>query len=208
MPDKADYAPGEKLKLQINTDRVGSTVLLFARPTNGLYQKPKVIRLDGKSTVQEIEVVKRDMPNFFVEAVTVADGRVYTETRDVAVPPEKRVLNVEVIPSSAEYKPGQKAKVKVKLTDFFGKPYVGSTVVAIYDKSVEYISGGSNVPEIRKFFWDWRRHHNPQTESNLGAYFQNLIPPNTLGMGDLGVFGQSVADEAEGGDAGRRIRHF
>ena len=87
VPDKADYAPGDKLKLQINTDRAGSTVLLFARPTEGVYLKPTLIPMDGKSTVREIEVVKGDMPNFFVEAVTVADGRVYTETREIVVPP-------------------------------------------------------------------------------------------------------------------------
>jgi len=40
-----------------------------------------VIRLDGKSTVEEIGVVQKDMPNFFVEAVTIADGRIYTETK-------------------------------------------------------------------------------------------------------------------------------
>ena len=62
--------------------------------------------------------------------------------------------------------------MKIKLTDSAGKPFVGSTVVAIYDKSVEYISGGSNVPEIKEFFWKWRRHHNPQTESQPGA----LVP--------------------------------
>ncbi len=95
MPDKADYAPGDKVKLQINTDRTDSTVLLFARPTNGVYLKPTLIHLDGKSTVREIEVVKRDMPNFFVEAVTIADGRVYTETHEIVVPPENRVLNIE-----------------------------------------------------------------------------------------------------------------
>ena len=74
--------------------------------------------------------MQKDMPNFFVEAVTVADGRVHTEMREVVVPPEKRVLNVEVLPSQTEYKPGQKATVKVKLTDFIGKPFVGSTVVS------------------------------------------------------------------------------
>ena len=56
-------------------------MLLFVRPANGVYLPPKVLRLDGKSTVEEIEVVKKDMPNFFVEAVTVADGKVYTETQ-------------------------------------------------------------------------------------------------------------------------------
>ena len=104
-------------------------------------------------------------------------------------------MNVEIQPSKEAYKPGEKAKVKIKLTDLAGQPFVGSTVVAIYDKSLEYISGGSNVPDIKEFFWKWRRSHNPQTESSLGRWFQNLIRPNTIGMGDLGVFGGEVAEE-------------
>jgi alpha-2-macroglobulin len=194
VPDKADYAPGDKVKLQVNTDRADGTVLLFLRPTNGVYQPPQVIRLDGKSTIQQFEVTRRDMPNFFVEAVTVADGRVHSETKQIVVPPEKRVLNVEVLPSATEYRPGQKAKVKVRLTDYFGKPFAGTTALAIYDKSVEYISGGSNVPEIKDFFWKWQRHHNPQGESNLGGTSGNLVPPGKVGMSDLGVFGATVAD--------------
>ena len=194
IPDKREYAPGEMVKLQINTDRTGGTVLLFSRPANGVYLPPKVIRLDGKSTVEEIGVVKKDMPNFFVEAVTIADGRVYTEMKEIVVPPEKRVLNVEIQPSKDAYKPGEKAQVKIKLTDFSGQPFVGSTVVAIYDKSVEYISGGSNVPEIKEFFWKWRRQHNPQTESSLERWFQNLVPPKAVAMSDIGVFGGPMAD--------------
>jgi uncharacterized protein YfaS (alpha-2-macroglobulin family) len=197
IPDKREYAPGETVKLQINTDRLGGTVLLFTRPTNGIYLQPKVIRLEGKSTVEEIGVAKKDMPNFFVEAVTIADGRVYTEVKEIVVPPEKRVLNVALKPSSEAYKPGQQAKVEIKLTDFSGEPFVGSTVVAIYDKSVEYISGGSNVADIKEFFWKWRRHHHPQTEDNLDRYFGNLVPKGAKGMNDIGVFGATVAEEMD-----------
>ncbi len=197
IPDKADYAPGDKVRLQINTDRSGGAVLLFLRPANGVYLPPKIIHLDGKSTVYEIEVTKKDMPNFFVEAVTVADARVHTETKEIVVPPEKRVLTVDIEPSSETYKPGERAKVKIRLKDFFGKPFVGSTVVAIYDKSLEYISGGSNVPEIKAFFWKWRRRHHPQTESNLGRYFHNLVAKGAKAMNNLGVFGATVADEID-----------
>ncbi|MCL4192182.1 MAG: alpha-2-macroglobulin, partial [Thermoguttaceae bacterium] len=187
--------PGEKVQLLINTDRADATVLLFVRPANGIYLPPRVVRMDGKSTIQEIEVSQKDMPNFFVEAVTIADGKVHQVAKEIVVPPEKRVLTVEVEPSSESYRPGQDAKVKLKLADFEGKPFVGSTVVAIYDKSVEYISGGSNVPEIKEFFWKWRRHHHPQTEHNLQRGSGNIVPPNEKGMSDLGAFGATVALE-------------
>ncbi len=54
-------------------------MLLFLRPSNGIYLQPKVLRLKGKSAVEEIAVAKKDMPNFFVEAVTIAGGKLYSE---------------------------------------------------------------------------------------------------------------------------------
>ncbi len=197
ITDKRDYAPGDKVKLMVNTDRTGGTVALFLRPANGVYLPPKIIRLDGKSTVAEVVVTKKDMPNFFIEAFTISGGQLFEETREVIVPPEKRVLNVEVLPSAERYEPGAPAKVKVKLTDFAGEPFVGSTVITVYDKALEYISGGSNVPEIRDFFWKWRRHHRRNTEFNLNRWYGNIIRKDTLGMGFIGVFGASLADDAD-----------
>ena len=54
VPDKREYAPGDKVNLMINTDLGGGTVVLFLRPSNGIYLAPKVLRLKGKSTVYEI----------------------------------------------------------------------------------------------------------------------------------------------------------
>ena len=103
------------------------------------------------------------------------------------------MLNVAVEPSRTEYRPGQKSTVAVKLTDPAGKPFVGTTVLAIYDKAVEYISGGSNVPEIKAFFWKWRRTHYPQLETNLTWSCGNLVRTGEKWMNDLGVFGMLPA---------------
>jgi uncharacterized protein YfaS (alpha-2-macroglobulin family) len=205
ITDRREYQPGDTVKLLINTNQTDGTVLLFVRPTNGVYLPPRVVRIKGKSTVEEIAVVQKDMPNFFVEALTVHGGRVHSEMREVVVPPEKRVLNVEVMPSLPEYKPGQKATVKVRVTDFFGKPFSGSTVLTVYDRSVEYISGGSNVPEIKEFFWKWRRHHYPNTEASLNRSSGQLLKQHERGMADLGMFGATVINEmtrAGGGPGG------
>ena len=95
--DKKEYAAGEKVKLMVNADRAGSTVLLFVRPSNGVYLVPKVIRLQGKLAIEEVDVGMKDMPNFFVEVLTVANARVYTDVREVIVPPADRVLDVTVM---------------------------------------------------------------------------------------------------------------
>jgi uncharacterized protein YfaS (alpha-2-macroglobulin family) len=138
------------------------------------------------------------MPNFFLEAMTVSAGRVHHAVKEIVVPPEKRILNVAISPSAEIYKPGEDAKVDIQLTDFTGENFQGSTVVAIYDKAVEYISGGSNVPDIKEFFWKWRRRHNPSHQTNLQRWFQNMNLPRAMGMGDLGMFGGSVADDLDG----------
>ena len=93
IPERKEYQPGETLRLLINTNQVNSTVLLFVRPSNGVYLPPKVVHLRGKSTVEEIGIVPRDMPNIFVEALTVADGKVHDEAREIAVPPESRIVD-------------------------------------------------------------------------------------------------------------------
>ena len=195
VPDRREYQAGDKVALQINTNRAGAAVLLFSRPSGGIYLPPKLVQLTGKSAIVEIDVMAKDSPNFFVEAVTVHGGKVHTVTRELFVPPVKRVLNVEVVPSSEVYLPGQAANILLKLTDQQGEPYVGSIVLSIYDKALEYISGGSNVADIREFFWKWRRSHRPHEETNLERSSQSLVKPNQPTMQNLGVFGATVVDE-------------
>jgi uncharacterized protein YfaS (alpha-2-macroglobulin family) len=194
VPDRKEYHPGETLRLLINTNQPGSTVLLFVRPVNGIYLPPKLVFLQGKSTIEEIGIVPRDMPNIFVEALTISGGKVHSEAREIAVPPESRMVNVAIEPAATSYRPGQKATLKLKLTAPDGKPFLGSTVLTVYDKSIEYISGGSNVPEIREVFWKWKRNHYPQTDASLARWFSNQVGPGEVAMSDLG----EIAEIQEG----------
>ncbi len=196
--EQAEYNPGDKVRVLINTNRLDATVLLWIRPANGVYQgKPVVLRLKGKSTVHEIPVSSDDMPNFFVEATTISGAKWHQVMREIVVPPVQRVLNVAIEPSSEQYLPGAEATVRLKLTDLNGEPFVGALVMTMYDRAIEYISGGSNVPEMREFFWKWRRHHHPQAETSLGRWSNNLVKSGQKWMADIGVFGFMSADAQE-----------
>ena len=197
IPDQRNYQPGEEIALRINTNRVGSTVLLFVRPESGVYPQPRLVKLNGKSTLVKIKVDKPDAPNFFIEAITISAARVHTVVKQIAVPPQKRMLNVEVAPSTEAYQPGQEARVKIRLTDLAGEPFVGETVITVYDKSVEYIAGGSNVGDIREHFWSWRRQHYPGGDTNLDLSGRNLTPRNHPTMEHLGIYGYHILPSRE-----------
>jgi uncharacterized protein YfaS (alpha-2-macroglobulin family) len=195
IPDKKEYRPGETVNLLINTDQADSTVLLFTRPVNGICQPPQVLHLRGQSMLVPITVSQADMPNFFLEALTIRNGQIHSQLREIIVPPESRVLKMDLLPEEAVSAPGKNVKVRLRLTDLDGAPFVGATVVTMYDRALEYISGGSNVSEIRAFFWKWRRRHSARTLSNLDRTFRNLLRRGELAMRPLGAFGHLDADQ-------------
>ncbi len=209
ITEKQEYQPGEKVQLQINTNKPDSTVLLFVRPMNGLCSKPIVLRMKGKSTVHEIAIERTDMPNIFVEAITIADGKVHSEMREIVVPPEQRIANVEVIPSAERYRPGEEATVKLKLTDLEGQPFVGNTVLSVYDASLEYIAA-SSIPEIRSFFWNVRRQHHGSIYSTLqrgsaAVYRDNEVTMQILYGNDPSMDSGGGMMGGFGGGGGRRM---
>lgn len=204
IPDKKEYRPGDTVNLLVNVDQPDSRVWLFIRPSQGKVGETKIIRIEGQSQIVKIPVTLRDMPNFFIEGVTVADGAVHSVTREIVLPPEKRKLTVEVTPAKDKLKPREKTSLTVRITDFEGKPYQGSAAITIYDKSLEYISGGSNVGKIVPFFWEWKRQYYGQGMDNSQTLYGNhLQMPGTTFMQQLGIFGNMNR-----GWAGRREMMF
>jgi len=207
IPDRKEYKPGDTVKLLVNVNKRKSRVWLFIRSSQGKDEETRIIRIKGKSQVVKIPVALGDMPNFFIDAVTVANGEVHSVTREIVLPPEKRKLGVEVIPAKSKLKPREKTSLTIKITDSKGKPYQGSAAISIYDKSLEYISGGSNVGDIVPFFWDWKRHHYgsgmENSQSLMGSHLQM---PKTTFMQQLGMFGGIVRSRAEFEKGGMNLK--
>ena len=188
IPDKSEYRPGETVRLLVNTNLADASVVLFERCENGICSVPRIIPMNGKSQIVELPVRECDQPNFFVEALVTANSQVYTVTKEICVPPAKRILDLEAIPSKERFLPGEKAEITLKLTDADGKPFVGQTVLTVYDKSLEYVSGGPNVGDIYAHFWNWKRHHYPETRSTNQQISRSMTKPREPGMTDLGFF--------------------
>ena len=198
--DKREYAAGETVKLLLAADRADAQVYLFVRPSAGVYPTPKLVPLQSKTAVVEIAVAESDQPNFYVEAFTVYDGELHHKTREIIVPPANRTLNVKLTADKAEYLPGEEAEVDLLVTDATGKPISGSCLIAAYDSSLDQIASDVLPPDIREFFWKWRRNHYPQHRSNVDQPTYPIAINGMPTMSSLGRFGHSQADDFDSRD--------
>lgn len=191
IADRTHYAPGDELRLLVNSQHDDAHVLLFERPQNN-YSKPKALKLAGNSQSHSFVLSAEDRPNIFVEALTIRNGEVFSIVKEIAIPPKKSVVNVDIESNKDEYKPGEEAEIQLRLTDEEGKPFVGSTIVAVYDKALDYIAGGVKPPPIREFFWQWKRHHNPMMENSAIMRYGPMVKEDDQRMRLIGVFGNRV----------------
>jgi len=200
LTDKRTYKPGETAHVMINTKHAGSYVLLADDVDNNCLISWRMLHLPKKHTVVDIPIKANHRPNFFIEATTVADTRVHAQAAQICVPPVEGVINVAVAADKAEYKPGEKATVKVTAKTLDGKPAAAQVTLSAFDKSVLYIQG-EYTPQIAKFFHGHLRRHNVRSTTNLVEQFsawgyvhrpfQQLHPYPPAWWG---VWGPSVGD--------------
>ena len=212
VADKSDYKPGETLKLRVNSDRENAHVWLFLHISGGAGSEAKRIQLDGKSLEVPVPLDLKDMPNMFIEGITVHGAKVHTAVKQVLLPPVSKVIEVTLEPAKTKVKPQEKSSLKVTLKDAAGKPVTGTAVLAIYDKSLEAITHGSNVGPIQDNFWKWKNtYYGYRGGNSLPGCPGNLQFPNTTGMGMLGQFGQfaftGAANGMGGGMGNGAVRH-
>ncbi|MBL9143285.1 MAG: hypothetical protein JNM99_06335 [Verrucomicrobiaceae bacterium] len=174
-----EYKPGDEVELLINTNRPGSTVALFVRDSN---KDPVWLTLDGKSTSYRFKLSEADQPNVFIDAYTVSNATLHRVTRQIIVPPSKRIASVELVTDKPTYQPRESSKATLRVKDQHGQPFVGNVVLTAYDKALEYISGGSNTPEMRGFFWGWKRSHSISIKDSLRALETGLQKEGEIAM--------------------------
>ncbi len=195
IPEKREYQPGAKARVMINTRLPDATVILLLRPLNGIAE-PMIVHVQGCSTIQEIAVNESDMPNFCVEADTIYNGRVFSESRDIVVSPINRVLNVEARPERLQAKPGEHVKLKFRLSDDSGRPTAGSITVALFAKTIDSVAGQTDEPDIKKTFWGWRRSHYPDNQFNPTEFLPPMWQLTEPMMSWRGSSGRSLLQEA------------
>ncbi len=184
--DRAEYQPGETAQVLINAREPGSTVYLFVRPMYGVSTVPRVLTLEGNSTLVRVPIQDRDQPNIFVEAVAIRNGKVISVVREIPVPPRQQVVKLSIDPGASTRRPGQPARIKLKLEDRTGTALSWPIALTLYDRALDEQADGPNVYDLNAYYWGWRRMHSAVDDSSLSRYLTEIVPNRGVGMADLG----------------------
>ncbi|MES2660840.1 MAG: MG2 domain-containing protein [Verrucomicrobiota bacterium] len=209
IADKPAHAAGETLKLRVNSDQANANVWLFLHIAGSAGREARRIQLDGKSLEVEVPLDLRDMPNMFIEGVTVFGAEVHTGVRQILLPPVSKLIDVTLEPAKDRVKPRETSALKVTLRDAEGKPVTGIAVLTVYDKSLEAITGGSNVGLIHENFWTWKNnYYQDWGRGSVPMSTGNLQRPKAVGMQSLGRFGddRELLGREGGAGGGMRMR--
>ena len=160
--DKATYQPGETVKILISANRPDADVYFYLGGTM------RHLKLKGYSTLVTHKVTEADQPNIFAAAVTIRNGTVHQVTKQICIPPEKRMLNVKLDVPKQPSRPRSTVPVDLTITDLNGKPVSGVFALTVYDKSLEAVAG-NNIPSIQQFFWSWKRFFHLNLQSGILA---------------------------------------
>jgi len=208
ITDRRSYRPGETCHLMINTRRPDSYVLFADEVDNGALLDWRLLHLRDGHTVVDIPIREGDKPNFTVEATTIADARVHQEARRICVPPEDKVVRLDVRTDKDEYRPGEEATVSVDALSPTGEPADVQLCLSAFDRSVLYIQD-EYTPPIAKFFHGRLRHHRPSMTTNLLQRFATMgrvqepfrtlhpLPPGWHGTWDIGIKGWAAITQEE-----------
>jgi len=170
IADKRTYKLGDTAHLLINVAESNSRILFADQVSQGVLLNWRFIDLPARSTVIDLPIEEKHVPNFFVEATLVRNGRVHTEARELFVPPVKGLLNVALKTDKPVYQPGETGKVSVAVTDATGEPVRGQVALTAYDEAVTYIQDEFG-PSPRVFFYGQKRYHRPYVDSSVNQIF-------------------------------------
>ena len=89
FPIAGNTPPDQTVNLMVNTTRPDSAVSALRSPGERRLSAAEIAAArPANRSSSKSDVLKHDMPNFFVEGLTIAGGKLYSEVTEIIVPPE------------------------------------------------------------------------------------------------------------------------
>jgi uncharacterized protein YfaS (alpha-2-macroglobulin family) len=195
IADQDTFRVGQRAPVMLVTPTADRYVLFTTEAEDLMsYQ---LVHVTGTVKLVELDIAEQHVPNFFLGAALVTDRQIFTDTKQVVVPPTKNFLTVDVKPDRAQYQPREDGSFVVTTCDHAGKPVSAEVAFALFDESISYIQS-EYAGDIRQFFYGTKRPQQTQLTATMN---QKSFAKLLKGEKD------ELFDEREADESGKRRRH-
>jgi len=164
IADKDTFRVGQVAPVML-VSRTPDRYVLFSVECEDIYNY-QLVHLDGTVKLVNLSVEEKHVPNIFLDASLVDDRQIFTDTKQIVVPPTKNFLTVDVKPDRSQYQPRDEGTFVVTTKDDQGKPVPAEVAFGLVDASVFYIQS-DYAGDPRQFYFGTKRQHPIQTLSTM-----------------------------------------
>ncbi|MFC1474551.1 alpha-2-macroglobulin, partial [bacterium] len=182
IADRDEYGLGDEVTVLVNTPYEDAHALVTVEGTDLL--GADVIHLEKGAGVYKFKIDRKHQPNVDFTVCIVRDGQLSQQSVAIVSPPVDKFADITIVSDKAEYRPGEKANVKVKAMDNEGRPIPVELSLGVVDESI-YAIKPESTEDIRAAFYG-RRYSGVNTQSSFWFYT----------YGDEGVEEESMMAEA------------
>ncbi|MEN3043801.1 MAG: MG2 domain-containing protein [Candidatus Hydrothermales bacterium] len=134
ITEKKEYIPGERLKAIIFSPFERG--YLFYTIENYGIEKVGVVRIEKNTGIIEFKIKEIHIPNFHISISGNRKLNFYEAKKEIKVNSESKRLNITFELEKKRYLPQEKAKIKVKVNDYKGKPQESEISIFIVDEAL------------------------------------------------------------------------
>ena len=167
VPDKKKYQPGDTAHILLISGRKNGTIL--ASLEGRTLGKPTVLSAPDGTATFDVKITEDHVPDFYIQASSLSENRMYQGQKRISVPADARQLNVKITPSKAQYIPGEAAEYTIEAKDAAGKGVSSEVSLGIVDEAI-YGVRPDTTPAMLGIFYP-RGYNSVQTSDSLAYYF-------------------------------------
>jgi alpha-2-macroglobulin len=164
IADKDTFRVGGTTPVMLATASADQYVLLTVEGQDIYHYE--VVHVDGTVKLVNLDVDEKYVPNIFLGATLVSDRQIYTDQKEIVVPPIKNFLDVEVKADKSTYDARGEGTLTVTTKNDEGKPVSAEVALSLADESVFYIQD-DYAGDPRQFFYGTKRGEQIPTQSTL-----------------------------------------
>ena len=162
--DKDTFRAGQTAPVMLSVPTADRYVLFTVEAEDLMsYQ---LVHLTGTVKLVELPIEEKHVPNIFLGGVLVSDRQIFTDSKQVVVPPARNFLNVDVVADRKDYQPQEEGTFTITTKDADGKPVAAEVSLGVVDESVFYIQQ-DYAGDPRPFFFGQKRPLAVQTMSTF-----------------------------------------